>query len=130
MLNFLPLLCLSSLEGPANLPINKSSDEEDSDSESESSDRNAVLRPPAPPMEELAKMRWLSSSIPVYGQIWIGVKHPFIHEKYVLFRSVDEAKKWALSLTDTLRRSTTNRPQFHCTFSPAIDGLAEPANKG
>lgn len=67
-----------------------------------------------PPVEELAKIRWMSNNvIPVYGQKWIGVKHPFRHEKYSLFRTLEGATLWARSLVSTIGRGR----QFDCVFS-------------
>lgn len=54
---------------------------------------------------ELVKIRWMGGSlIPIYGEKWIGVKHPFRHEKYSLFRSLEGAKRWAMNLVATAAR--------------------------
>ena len=59
---------------------------------------------PTPLVEELVKIRWMGNSLlPVCGEKWIGVKNPFRHEKYALFRTMEGAKRWALSLVESAR---------------------------
>lgn len=62
--------------------------------------------------EEVAKISWLSEAMPIYGQKWIGVKHPFRHEKYNLFRSETGARKWAENLVETVRSGQAIRCVF------------------
>jgi len=62
--------------------------------------------------EEVAKISWLSEAMPIYGQKWIGVRHPFRHEKYNLFRSETGARKWAENLVETVRSGQAIRCVF------------------